>query len=109
MVVPLSTSNLSIFVPVTEALEELKEDLVFCHLTLLHLGVELGVVNSSEISSFDTAVTILVEFEESLVGDCLSLRVQSSLLMAVKFDKKLTLIPTRNSSKSRTPSPFLSK
>ena len=60
-------------------MEEFQEDLVLGHLTVLHLGVEGGVVDAAEVSSGDAAVTVLVELVVGGHGDALSSVVKGSL------------------------------
>lgn len=76
---PLLLSDLTIVVLVAEALEELQEDLVLGHLAVLDLGVEGGVIDTSEVSGGDAAIGVLVELVVGSQGDVLSPLVQLSL------------------------------
>ena len=79
ILVPLTSLDLTVTVPVTEVCEELEEDLVLSHFTALYLGVHGAVVYASEVGGSDLARTISVELEESLVNHSLSLIVERSL------------------------------
>ena len=79
ILVPLTSLDLTVTVPVTEVCEELEENLVLSHLTALYLGVHGAVVYASEVGGSDLARTISVELEESLVNHSLSLIVERSL------------------------------
>lgn len=78
---PFLLGDLTIVVSVSEVLKELKEDLVLGHLAGLHLGVELGVVDSAQVSGGDATVSVLVELEIGGEGDVLSPLVEGSLLV----------------------------
>lgn len=53
--------------------------MVLGQLTRYHLRVEAGVVDVLQVSSIDASVAVLVELEEGLVCECLSLGVQFAL------------------------------
>ena len=84
ILVPLTSLDLTVTVPVTEVCEELEEDLVFSHFTALYLGVHAAVVYASEVGGSDLARTISVELEESLVDHGLSSIVQGSLYSQIQ-------------------------
>jgi hypothetical protein len=80
VIIPFISLDLSISVFITEVSEELKEDLILSHLSWDNFGVEAGVVNTLQVSSFNAAITVLIKLEESLVGHSLSLGVHFTLL-----------------------------
>ena len=79
VLVPLISLDFAVAVSVAEVLEELKEDLVFGHFTVLDLGVHAAVVHASEVSGGDLAITIGIELKECLVDHGLSLGIEGAL------------------------------
>ena len=83
VLVPLRSLNFSVTVSVSEVGEELKEDLVLGHFSGLHLWVEGGVVDTSQVSGFDATISVLIEFEEGFVDHGLSAFVKGSLIKGI--------------------------
>ena len=68
-------------VSVTKVGEELHEDLILGHGSIDNFGVETAIVDALEVSSIEVSVSITIEFQESLIGDGLSLGIKSALLL----------------------------
>ena len=75
VVVPLLTSDNAVAVFVTEAREELHEDLLVSHLSALNFGVLAAVIDDSQVGGGNGAAAIRVEFCEGLIDDLLARRV----------------------------------
>lgn len=79
IIIPLRSRNFSIFVFVTEVGQELEEDFILSHFTRDNLRVEAAIIGSLKISGFNGTVSILIEFQESLIDESLSFLVEFAL------------------------------
>ena len=76
VVVPLASGDHTVSVFVSEAGEEFEEDFVVSHFSADHLWVHGGVINWLQVGSGDLSTSVVVEFQEGLVDQGLSLCVQ---------------------------------